>query len=241
MSNRRTLLFPAAAGLLIAALTAVVFPSSAGAAGFTTIADWRHDDSSTVRTLTDSSANRLNGTVGTSVTTGVSISGAIGHRRSTVAPDTSPYNPNRLATVPHSSKLNPGSAGFAVELRIRTTAPQGNIVQKGQSGTSGGYWKVEMDNGIPACLFRGSAGSRSATTTKKVNDGAWHTIRCERSATGATMFIDGVSQGFKSGASGTISNTKVLSIGGKASCNQTTVGCDYYSGDIDYVRLQVAA
>ena len=37
--------------------------------------------------------------------------------------------------------------------------------------------------------------------------------------------------------SGTINNTKPWTIGGKSSCSSSTVTCDYFAGDIDYVKL----
>jgi hypothetical protein len=51
------------------------------------------------------------------------------------------------------------------------------------------------------------------------------------------IFVDGVRQGRVTGSTGTIANTWVLSIGGKSRCDQYRVGCDYFSGDIDYVRI----
>jgi hypothetical protein len=37
---------------------------------------------------------------------------------------------------------------------------------------------------------------------------------------------------------GTIANTKLLSIAGKLDCDQITTTCDYFAGDIDYVKIQ---
>ena len=75
---------------------------------------------------------------------------------------------------------------------MRTTKPLGNIIQKGQSSTPGGYFKIQAPNGIVQCLFRGAGGSRAVGSGRA---------------------------------------------GGKVSRNQTTVTCDYYVGDLDYVRI----
>jgi hypothetical protein len=82
----------------------------------------------------------------------------------------------------HDNRLNPGSGDFAVELRMRTTHSFGNVIQKGQAGARGGYWKFQQPSGKSSCLFRGSAGSgtASAGSTVRVDDGNWHTVRCER-------------------------------------------------------------
>ncbi len=52
------------------------------------------------------------------------------------------------------------------------------------------------------------------------------------------MTVDGEVTHFNPGVTGSISNDWPLSIGGKASCNQINVTCDYFSGDIDYIRFE---
>ena len=42
--------------------------------------------------------------------------------------------------MPSNTRLNPGSGNFAVEFRMRTTHSFGNVIQKGQAGSKGGYW-----------------------------------------------------------------------------------------------------
>jgi hypothetical protein len=72
---------------------------------------------------------------------------------------------------------------------------------------------------------------------RPLNDGQWHTIRCERVAGSVAMWIDGVFHTRKNGATGSISNTWPLSIGGKINCDQIKVTCDYYAGLIARVQL----
>ena len=52
------------------------------------------------------------------------------------------------------------------------------------------------------------------------------------------MWVDGVITGRNSNPTGTIANTKPLSIAGKLNCDQVTVTCDYFAGDIDHVEIQ---
>ena len=44
-----------------------------------------------------------------------------------------------------------------------------------------------------------------------------------------------------SGNTGTISNTRPLTIGGNLICDQVTTSCDYYTGDIDYITISSSA
>jgi hypothetical protein len=141
--------------------------------------------------------------------------------------------------VQHNARLNTGTGSLAVEVRLRTTHSFGNVIQKGQSASPGGYWKFEQPNGKISCLFRGSSGSSTASSgTVRVNDGRWHTVRCERTSSSVVMKVDGVVTGRNSNATGSIANTKPLTIAGKLSCDQVNPTCDYFVGDIDYVKIQ---
>ena len=52
------------------------------------------------------------------------------------------------------------------------------------------------------------------------------------------MTVDGVVRDIRSGTTGTIANTRPITIGGKLNCNQVDITCDYFVGDIDYVRIE---
>jgi hypothetical protein len=189
----------------------------------------------------DSSGNGLNGIVGTHVQTAVALTGGgTGYRFPYIRPNTPPADPAHLVTIPHNDRLNPGTGNFAVEFRMRTTHSFGNVIQKGQAGSKGGYWKFQQPSGKISCLFRGSAGSSTASagSTVRVNDGNWHTVRCERTSSMVTMLIDGVVTGRNRNATGTIANTRPVTIAGKGNCDQVEITCDYFSGDIDYVKIE---
>jgi len=204
------------------------------------VASWQMNEPAGATIMLDSSGNGMNGTIGAHVQVSTALSGGgTGYRFPYLRPNTPPADPAHVVRVAHDSRLNPGSGNFAVEFRMRTTHSFGNIIQKGQAGAAGGYWKFQQPSGKVACLFRGSAGSSTASSgTVRVNDGAWHTVRCERTTSSVVMRVDGVVTGRNFNPTGTIANTKQLSIAGKLNCDQISTTCDYFAGDIDYVKIQ---
>jgi hypothetical protein len=218
--------------LLIATASAGV-DSAFGAT--TTVADWEMNEPAGSTTMLDSSGSNLSGTIGSAVQTGVVVSGATGYRWS--GQNKAGYHPERLVTV-QSSLLNPGTGGFAVTVRLYTGAGDQNILQKGQSRTAGGMFKIDMLRGFVICTFKGSSGRAAIGSRQTVWDHAWHTVRCERRSTGVTIIVDGGAPRTNAGATGNIANTKPLSIGGKAACDGTTVQCDYYVGFLDRAVVQ---
>lgn len=211
---------------------------------------WNMNDTSRP-VMDDSGPNGLDGTIGSDVQIGVSVGGATGYRFPRVLrPADEPFNPERLATVPSNPALNPDGADYAIEFRYRTTRNFGNIVQKGQNQTWGGYFKFEQPRGRMTCLFKYTepgTGAASQIAVKApesmtTNDGQWHTIRCElRRSFGVILFIDGVEAAKKGGSLPAIANDRPVSIGGKSNCDQISVTCDYFDGDIDYVRIEKGA
>ena len=146
--------------------------------------------------------------------------------------------PERIIQIPDNPYLDPGSGTFVIEIRYRTKEKFGNIIQKGQSHTVGGQWKIQNPQGIPSCLFRSQAGSQVATGAKTpLNDNAWHVLTCVKTPTSVTMYVDGVYRNKKNGTTGNIDNKKSVTIGGKIECDQIAVTCDYFSGQIDYVKI----
>ena len=126
-------------------------------------------------------------------------------------------------------------------MRLRTTHSFGNVIQKGQSGSAGGYFKLQQPNGKISCLFRGSAGGSTASSgTTRVNDGQWHTVRCERSSASVVMTVDGVVTGRNRNPTGSIANARPITIAGKLNCDQVQTTCDYFAGDLDYVKIETS-
>jgi concanavalin A-like lectin/glucanase superfamily protein len=201
------------------------------------VAIWDMNEPAGSATMADSGGADLNGTIGGEVGAGTEVDGARGYRFGRLQPDTPPTHPQHLVTVPAAAGLDPGTGDFAVTVRLRTTYQFGNVIQKGQSTVPGGNWKIQIPNGHPQCIFRGSMGTMLASAPGAVNDGGWHTVVCLRDAAGLWLSIDGARVAGRAGHTGRITNTWPLSIGGKSSCDQIDVGCDYFAGDIDYVRI----
>jgi len=217
-----------------------LFLASPAQAATGDIALWEMNESGG-NVVVDSSGHGLNLTRGTAVTVGLKEGTTIYHGFPWIAVNGTPSTSQRLHTISDRDVLDPGSGTFAVSLRFRTSTPGRNIFQKGQSTTAGGFWKVELGGtGQARCLFRGSRGDSYTQSAGTVTDGKWHVLTCVNSPTGSYMLIDGVKR-TSTVPSGAINNSKDFVIGGKSSCDNVTVTCDFFVGDIDYVRISSVA
>jgi hypothetical protein len=182
----------------------------------------------------DSSEHGIEGRIGRDV---ARVDGAFRFGR--LEPDTPPARPEHLVIVPDDRELDPGTRDYAITMRLRTSNHFGNVIQKGQATVSGGSYKIQIPNGRVQCWFRGSAGQLLVTAPRPINDGRWHTVRCERNSDGVEVAIDGRTVASRWGWTGSIANSWPVSIGGKTDCDQVSVGCDYFAGDIDYISIEV--
>jgi hypothetical protein len=223
--------------MLAAATLVIGAATTADAASLRPVALWEMDETAGARTMYDDTGHGLNGTIGREVATGTRVSGATAYRFSKLEPDTPPARPRHLVTVPDKSALDPGERDYAVMIRLRTTYQFGNIIQKGQATVSGGSFKMQIPNGIVECLYRGAHGTIIVRSTRKLNDGRWHTVGCERLDESVELWVDGSRVARKYGHTGRISNSWPVSIGGKTDCDQVDVGCDYYAGDLDWIQI----
>jgi hypothetical protein len=188
--------------------------------------------------MNDSSGHGLHGVIDQDgVDTGFRYGGATGYHWTRRAPNKAPASPERVITVRDAPQLDPGTDVFTVAIRYRTRENFGNIIQKGQSRSNGGQWKFQNPQGRPSCLFKGSAGRATARSPVALNDNRWHRLKCVRAPGSVTMYVDGARVSRKNAATGSIDNSVPLTVGGKRNCDQITVTCDYFSGDIDYVRI----
>lgn len=223
---------------VVTGATLLVTASPADAAATTLVASWQMNEPAGATVMTDSSGHGITGTIGSAVATGVQTSGTIDYQWSSVNPTAPPAKPQRLVQV-NNSALNPGTRDYAVTIRYRTTHSYGNMIQKGQNATAGGYFKFEQPNGFITCLFKGATGQQRAIVSKiALNDGAFHTVRCERTTNQLTMTIDSRTKYSLTGPTGNISNTVPLTIGGKLNCDQVKVTCDYFAGTIDWITIE---
>ena len=209
--------------VLVLGVAGVAFVAPASAA---VVADWEMNEAPGANTMVDSGPNQLDGLIGSGLTTGASANGAVGYRWAFVSPTAPPTKPERLVQVANDAKLNPGAGDYAVTVRYRTTQHFGNMVQKGQAGSTTGYWKLENPDGQIKCTFRGLVNGtlrRKAVQSPTVlSDNNWHIVTCGRSANNISLTVDGDVVATASGNTGTISNTRPLTIGGKLDCDQVT-------------------
>ena len=230
---------------LLGAVLAGTVPVSAGTPEV--LADWRMNEAPGATVMVDSGPNGIDGTIGPRVRTGIEFSGgSIGYVWSRRRPNAEPAVPERLVTV-DDPRLNPGTRDYAITVRFRTTRRHGNLIQKGQSTTPGGFFKLELPKGRMTCLFRsrdsdgdlnGQAFVKSPRTVF-LHDGRWHTVTCEKTSDRLTMTIDGSTQVTSPRRRiGPISNTFPMTIAGKLQCDQVRVSCDYFGGDIDFIRIE---
>jgi len=209
---------------------AAVLLSATPASAAVTVADWQMNERSGSSTMQSTA-----GSYSTSIGSDVVLTGS-SYKFPYIKPN-SAYRPAHIVTAQNAPALNPGTDTWSVTTRFRFTNAFGNMLQKGQAG-SGNYFKMQAPHGNVSCLFRGASGSVSVSAGTALNDGAWHVVRCERAGTSVTMTIDGSKVRRGSGETGNIANTLPFAIGGKSKCNADTVSCDYWVGEMDYVRIQ---
>jgi hypothetical protein len=225
--------------LIAIAAVGAAFAAPASGAG-TVLANWQMNERPGATTMVDSSGH-VNGSIGSAVKTGVVFQGATGYQWPFTSPTKPPAQPQRIIQA-NSSTLNPNSGNYSVTLRYRTTQHFGNIIQKGQAGAKGGYFKIENPNGRLNCVFRGTSSSGSflrkdvqAPTAQ--SDGNWHIATCARAGSTLTLTIDGKVVATAKGSSGNINNPNPITIGGKLNCDQVKTTCDYFTGGIDYITI----
>jgi hypothetical protein len=220
----------------------LIFLGSQPASAASSLASWEMNEAAGATVMPDSAGNALGpfpGAIGNEV-----IVGGGYYRFPRLVPNTPPAHPEHIVRVPNSTDLNPGTKRYTVEVRLRTTNKFGNVTQKGQATARGGMFKIQIPQAEPSCLFRGPTGVTNATRARglPINDGQWHTITCVRTIDGTDsveLYLDGVFIGRNRGETGLIANDEPIYIGGKGDCDQIVVTCDYFGGDIDYVKLSV--
>jgi len=184
----------------------------------------------------DTSGQNHNGTIGSHI----KMNGAFADWDRHSPAEGIAYGLKHLITIPDAANgsLDPGISNFSITLRFRTSENFGNVIQKGQATTAGGQVKFQIPKGKLSCMFKTPSGTATAGSgTKLLNDNQWHVVRCDRTPTSVTMFVDGVQTGRNNNPTGALNNAKPWTIGGKSECNAVTVSCDYFAGEVDYVTM----
>jgi hypothetical protein len=145
------------------------------------------------------------------------------------------------AVAPNSASLNPGTANLTLTAKVRfTQTPTAtgvgdyDLMRKGQAGTIGGEYKMEILGGGNAyCHFQGASGAiGKVADSRNLADNAWHKITCVKTAAQVKLTVDGVTRSASANL-GSISNNKELVIGSQSG------GGDWYKGDMDEVVIAV--
>ena len=225
-------------GVVLAASASALWATGGPVGAATSVThDYEMNEPRGASVMTDSGSTPVDGQIGAEVKTHVRYSGATGYRFPYLRPNTPPAHPEHLVNVPDGPSVDPGNSDYSIEIRYRTTHKFGNLIQKGQAQTPGGQIKIQLPKGRPSCYYKGASGRVGAGGPVPLNDGQWHVLRCVRTASAVDFYVDGVRVGHKNGVSGNLDNTFPLTIGGKPKCDQIKVTCDYFSGDIDYVKI----
>lgn len=220
-----------------AAAMVMAVPGTSGAAtGSGYVLDLEFNEPAGARTAVDASGMGHDGDIGSHVVMNGGYAAFDRHPPG----EGVPYGLEHLIAVPDAAdgSLDPGAGDFTVEFRFKTREKFGNIMQKGQARTVGGQVKFQIPRGKLSCMFRTPDGIATATSgATLLNDDLWHDVRCVRTSTSVTLFVDGVQLGRKNGFTGNLDNKKPWTIGGKHECDNLTVTCDYFHGEIDYVKM----
>lgn len=233
--------------IYLAVLTLLMAVLPAANASAATVARWDFNETSLAHP--DYSGNGLTATSGNEVkSTVISGTNRAIHTDwiSDIMTSTHPGRLTRVAnSLPNADLLNPKTGNYAITVRFKNTQSYGNMIQKGQSGTRGGYFKWEMPSGQVTCLFRDANGVNLVVKTPADQNlkNQWATVKCSliRGTNGTArseLALNGVTTaraGFKT--FGSISNSTDITMMGKGNCNQSSVTCDYFAGDFDYVEL----
>jgi PKD repeat protein len=238
-------LFFALCVLAMAAAGLALPQQAAEAAADNVVAMWDLNEAPGATVMIDSSVNGIDGAIDPTAAdhglhTGVVDGADTFYRWDNRCPACEPVEEQRVVQVPDNDLLDIPDATMTwqLEFRFRTSRPFGNFMQKGQSASHGGQIKVQAPGGIVQCLFKGEDGTRVGTgSPDPLDDNQWHTVQCIRTETQVKEFVDGVRVAVKNGSTGIINNKKPFTIGGKTECDQITITCDYFVGDIDYVQV----
>jgi hypothetical protein len=147
------------------------------------------------------------------------------------------------ATAPDAANLDPETASIRVSARITFTRPLDvgetyDIVRKGLSTTSGGYYKIEIKKlssgaSVASCRFKDASGVYGeAKGTIDLTGKGWVTIVCTKTATQIKITAAGQTAALTRSL-GSISNASAVLIGGKGDST------DSFPGLMDFVKIEI--
>jgi hypothetical protein len=217
-----------AAAFAAGALAVLVAPGIASAA---TVSLWHMDEGSSASVMADSIGSN-DGSLG-DVTSGLpGFAGlAYGFNGAT-----------SIVRVGGSSGLNPGTKAFAITAHVKfparpsATVADYDLIRKGLSSETGGFYKMEILAGGGAFCSMGNPDtgqSDSITAGPDLSDNQWHEITCVRQGRTLSVVVDGHIYG-KAADTGDISNSATVTVGAKVSSQGIA---DQYGGIMDEVSF----
>lgn len=155
-----------------------------------------------------------------------------------------PGDGSAILYIRHTTQLNPGGQDFVISAMVDLTATErgtgSNLVQKGHFDTSGGQWKLQVDDGVPSCRISGSRDGRKVAAMvagPSIAGLGWVLLRCERRGSSLTISVDGGAPVTAPGnAAMVIANDTEVTIGGRVAGGSDN---DQLHGDLDRVMVDI--
>ena len=213
--------------LVIAGAATVMFVvlTTPAQAALSVRAQWKMDR---LPTMVDSAGGDNNGT-----TRNITLSGGAYKFNGT----------SSRATVPDKSNLDPGTKSVRLTARISITRVPASgqtfdVVRKGVTTTSGGYYKMELTRSssgqaVAVCHFKDSNGRiGEARGTSGLQNEGFVTVTCTKTSSGVTLKADDETRTVSTSL-GSISNSAPVYVGGKGD------GTDWFHGLMDSVKIEI--
>jgi hypothetical protein len=150
------------------------------------------------------------------------------------------------ALVPQADDLSAVDKDVTVSIRMKTaarpphTVADWDLIRSAGSYPGGDQYKVEYDpRGVAHCAFRGSSGyvELRSDPARPLDDGAWHSIRCVKTATQVKAIVDGRAT-VRNANIGTIVITKGIIFGAHPNPAGTGGLSEWYKGRLDEASIK---
>jgi hypothetical protein len=154
-----------------------------------------------------------------------------------------PMRGRAMLIVPHTPRLNPGTADFTVSAIVRLDRSQvttgANVVQKGNYDNPVGQWKLQLDRGVPSCRIAGLRNGHLVGLLvrwpRSIAGTGWQTVTCARRGDTFSIQVGSAAPAVVPNASMDIANQYPVTIGAKS----TGVHNDQFRGSVDEVTFQI--
>jgi hypothetical protein len=150
-----------------------------------------------------------------------------------------------MLRINHHASFNPLLGDFTITALVKLEAAEvsagANLVQKGVNSTPGGQWKLQVDNGIPACRILGDSNADDDTGdpgedvkvdwTGSIAGTGWKFVSCKRRGTELSISVANATPVVKTILPLNVDNTAHVTIGAKGTGSTN----DQFHGALDNV------